>query len=94
MNPDDETRVPSTAKEAPEKYTWDLTEYYADDAAFGAAVAHLADVEIPAYRVAVDAISDADTLLAAPTTMHRREPTSMPPTRMRPSRSARSPTFR
>lgn len=65
MNPDDEARVPSNAEDVPEEYTWDLTEYYADDAAFEASVAHLADVEIPAYRAAVDAISDADTLLAA-----------------------------
>jgi len=48
-----------------ERYTWDLTEYYADDAAFEAALAKLTDEELPAYRNAVEAIDDADTLLAA-----------------------------
>lgn len=47
------------------EYTWDLTEYYADDDAFQTAVAHLADHAVPAYRNTVEAITDSATLLDA-----------------------------
>lgn len=47
-----------------ESATWDLTEYFADDAAFEAELKKIQDEEIPKYKELCEAVTDADSLLA------------------------------
>ena len=53
-----------TPEERREADTWDLTEYFADDAAFDAELAELRSAELPAFTEMAAAVCDPETLLS------------------------------
>ena len=53
-----------TRQTADDADKWDLTEYFADDAAFDAELKTLKNVELAKYKKMAEGVKDADTLLA------------------------------